>query len=57
MNGKLLTPEEAAKRLAISPRTLREWLRAGKLKGVKMGSLWRIAEHDLDAFIEANKTK
>ena len=52
-----MTPEEAAKRLAVSPRTLREWLRAGKLKGVKMGSLWRVAEHDLAQFIETSKVK
>lgn len=57
LNGKLLTPEEAAKQLAIKPRTVREWLRTGRLKGVKMGTLWRVAERDLEEFIEENKTK
>lgn len=49
---KLLTPEEVADRLAIKPRTIREWLRDGKLKGVKPGGkLWRIRESDLLDFL------
>jgi excisionase family DNA binding protein len=51
MVERLLTPEEAANRLGIAPRTLREWLRSGKLPGVKLGRLWRIRETDLKAFI------
>lgn len=50
---KLLTPEAAAEVLGISPRTLRDWLRAGKIKGVKVGKAWRIREVDLQAFIES----
>lgn len=53
---RLLTPEEAAERLAIKPRTIREWLRntdKGKpgLKGVKIGKLWRIKESDFEEFL------
>jgi excisionase family DNA binding protein len=33
--NELLTVEEGATRLKISVRTLREWLRTGKLMGVK----------------------
>ncbi len=51
MVERLLTPEAAANRLGIAPRTLREWLRSGKLPGVKLGRLWRIRETDLKAFI------
>jgi excisionase family DNA binding protein len=34
---RLLTPEEAAEILAVSPKSIRKWLRQGKLKGVKAG--------------------
>ncbi len=40
------SPEEVAGKLAISPKTVREWLRAGELIGIKVGKSWRI--HDLD---------
>lgn len=50
---KLLTPEEAAEALRVKVRTVMEWLRQGKLRGVKVGGkLWRIRESDLKAFIE-----
>lgn len=51
MVEKLLTPEAAAERLAVSAKTIRDWLRAGTLKGVRVGRLWRIRESDLEAFI------
>jgi len=49
---KLLTPEEVAEILTVKLRTVSEWLRTGKLKGVKVGALWRIRESDLEAFIK-----
>ncbi|NLO87415.1 MAG: helix-turn-helix domain-containing protein [Firmicutes bacterium] len=49
---KLLTPEEAAKRLAVSPETVKKWLRMGKLNGVKVSVLWRVREEDLEYFIQ-----
>jgi excisionase family DNA binding protein len=54
---KLLTPEDAAERLAVSPKTIRDWLRMGKLKGVRAGRLWRIREEDLEAFLSPKDTK
>ncbi len=50
---RLLKPEEAAEILGVNLGTVRRWLREGKLKGVKVGRLWRITEEDLKAFIEA----
>lgn len=52
---KLLTPEEAAKRLAVSPETVKKWLRMGKLNGVKVSVLWRVREEDLEEFIQIRK--
>jgi excisionase family DNA binding protein len=54
--NKLLTPEEAAEILGISVYTIKDFLRAGKISGVKVGKLWRIEEKVLKEFIEANRT-
>ncbi len=53
---KLLTIEDAAKALIVKPETLRGWLRTGKIKGVKVGRLWRIRESDLEAFLKGGET-
>jgi excisionase family DNA binding protein len=47
----LLTPEEAALRLHVAPRTVREWLRQGKLRGLKVGRLLRVPESALHEFV------
>jgi excisionase family DNA binding protein len=55
---KLLTPEQAAERLGVSPKTVRDWLREGKLPGYKlMGKLWRVSESDLADFISQWKQR
>ena len=33
--------------------TIRQWLRSGKLGGVKVGRLWRVRESDLQEFLQA----
>jgi len=52
MNTRLLTPEEVAEHLAVTPKAVRAWLRDGKLPGLRLGRLWRIRPADLDAFID-----
>lgn len=52
---KLYSVEEAAELLGISPLTLANWLRAGKITGTKIGRKWRITDSDLQAFIEKNR--
>jgi len=51
MPDRLLTPEEVSERLAISVKTTREWLRQGKIPGIKLGTQWRTSEQELDKFI------
>lgn len=53
----LLTISESAKRLNITERTLRKWLREGVLPGVKMGRIWRVDDQDLEEFIHQSKKK
>jgi len=49
---RLLTPEQVAERLGLSVLTVRDWLRSGRLPGVKPGGrVWRVRAHDLDAYI------
>ncbi len=52
---KLLTVEQAAELLAVTPNTVREWLRTGQLKGVKLKKMWRVRESDLEAFLEGEQ--
>ena len=54
---KLLTLEAVAKILLVRPDTLRGWLRTGKIKGVKVGWLWRIWKSELEAFLRKGEGK
>ena len=53
----LLTVEQVARRLAIKESTVREWLRKGRLPGVRISSKeWRIDPVDLEAFERQRRT-
>ena len=54
---KIFSPEQAAKLLQLSPVTVKKYLRTGVIKGVKMGTKWRIPESDLQAYVDGLKTK
>lgn len=43
---------QAAEYLNVSTATVTALLRAGKLRGIKVGKLWRIRERDLAEFVE-----
>jgi excisionase family DNA binding protein len=48
---EFLTVEQVARRLQATERTVREWLRSRRLKGVSAGRQWRIRESDIKAFL------
>ena len=48
---KVYTIEEVAELLHTTRRTLYTYLKAGKLKAVKMGRKWIITEENLKEFI------
>ncbi len=53
----LLTPEEAARVLGLSPFTVRRLLRQGELPGRKVGKRqWRIPRSDLEEYLRAPNT-
>jgi excisionase family DNA binding protein len=47
----LLTIEQVAKELQKSTKTVREWLRTRRLKGVKVGGTWRVRWIDVRLFM------
>jgi excisionase family DNA binding protein len=42
-----LTPQEVAKILKVHENTVWRWLKAGTLKGAKIGDSWRVLRSDL----------
>lgn len=48
---QLLTPEVAARRLAVSVKTVKNLLRSGTLRGVRVGNLWRLREEALEEYL------
>jgi excisionase family DNA binding protein len=48
---RLYTVEQTAEKLQVQPRTIRDWLKTGKLNGLLTGRFWRIRESDLQTFL------
>lgn len=54
MTDQLLTVLEVATQLRITPKTVRRWLREGKLHGVRLGGKkvgWRITQGEVDRLV------
>lgn len=51
MREDMLSIEDVADRLGLHVRTVRTYVRDGRLKAVRVGKQYRIAESDLDAFL------
>lgn len=49
---KLYTPAEVAEHLSLEKKTVEDYLRAGKIPGVKLGREWRVRERDLQSYID-----
>lgn len=50
----VLTVEEVAARLRVTPEAVRRWLRAGRLAGARIGSTkagWRVREADVERLL------
>lgn len=52
---ELFTVEELSELLDIQERTIREYLRAGKLRGRKMAKRWYVTEEALREYFEAEE--
>lgn len=51
--GRLYNVDDAAEMLSVKPTTLRDWLRAGKVKAIKLGSAWKISDTELRRLINS----
>ncbi len=50
---KVYTVKELSDLLKVKPSTVRSWVNQGKLKGVKLGKLWRIPEEEVQRILSA----
>ena len=48
------TIKEASETLKIAESTIRRYLREGRLKGQKIGRVWRLSETAIAEFLETN---
>lgn len=51
MTNEYLTIKQVGDTLHIHRNTVESYLRSGKLKGYKMGKLWRVLRTDVDKFV------
>jgi excisionase family DNA binding protein len=54
--SRILNVEQAAEKLGMTPKLVREHFRRGRLPGRKLGKSWRILESDLEAWISTGKS-
>lgn len=50
--SRMLTVQEVADYLQVTPRAVRSWIKQGKLKAVKIGRIIRIREEDLSNLVK-----
>jgi excisionase family DNA binding protein len=55
-NDQFLTPKEVANRLQLNLPTIYKYIRNKKIPAVRFGRNYRIAQIDLETFLNANKT-
>ena len=56
MEDKIYTTEQVAQLLQIHPLTVLKYIKSGKLKGIKLGRVYRIRESALQEFLENEST-
>jgi len=54
---KYYTTEEVASILSLDNETIRRYLQSKKIKGYKVGKVWRVEESDLSEFIKSGVNK
>ena len=51
---QLLTVEQVADILQVSPESVRRYLRDGLMRGLKLPQKWRVSQEELERFIRDN---
>ena len=57
LSKPMLTIHEVAALLKVKESTVRSWVRDGSLRAVKFGRDWRVAQKDLEAFVESHANR
>ena len=55
--AQILTVDQAAEKLQMTTKVVREYLRVGKLPGRKVGRAWRVLESDLEHWISIGQSE
>lgn len=55
LENTYLTPEEVAKKLKVSARTVRRWAAEGKLSALRVGRQWRIPANALEQLVTSKE--
>ncbi len=53
----MLTIHEVATLLKMRESTVRAWINDGQLRAVKFGRDWRVAQRDLEAYLNAHANR
>ncbi len=56
MSEKLLSVEEVAGRLGVTPDTIRHYIRTRQLIAIRVGNKYRIKEEELKRFLDERST-
>ena len=57
LSRPLLTLHEVADLLKVRESTVRTWIHDASLRAVKFGRDWRVAQKDLEAFVNARANR
>ncbi|MFH1218444.1 MAG: helix-turn-helix domain-containing protein [Candidatus Peregrinibacteria bacterium] len=57
MDDRFFTTDQVAKILQVHPFTILKFIKEGKMKGLKLGRVYRILESDVKIFIEERMTQ
>lgn len=51
MTEPMLSPEQLATKLGVTPNAIRKWIHEGKIRATRLGTIWRIAPNDAAQFV------
>jgi len=57
IDDAFLTTEEVLEYLQVNLRTVYRLIKAGKIPAVRVGRQWRFRKHDIDAWLESQRTR
>ena len=56
MADQILTCDQVAKMLQLHPLTVLRYIKEGKIKGIKLGRVYRIRESEIEKFLQKHST-